>query len=185
MSHRTRTPEWITALALTIGLIPALAASGARADVRIAGTVMDVTGPLVVVRETSANDTMIDTVSVSTPLPADLAPGKTVAVQGQVQQGLLVASSLSVTGRTAWPAPTTPAQTPGRIDHVLFLIQENHSFDNYFGTYPGAEGFPRGLKVPKTRGGPPTVAPFHRTTSLTYDLDHTYEVCRDAMNGGK
>jgi phospholipase C len=30
------------------------------------------------------------------------------------------------------------AQTP--IQHLIFIVQENHSFDNYFGTYPGANG---------------------------------------------
>ncbi len=29
-------------------------------------------------------------------------------------------------------APSNP------IQHIIFIIQENHSFDNYFGTYPGA-----------------------------------------------
>ena len=32
------------------------------------------------------------------------------------------------------------AQTP--IRHFVVLMQENHSFDNYFGTYPGANGIP-------------------------------------------
>jgi phospholipase C len=35
-----------------------------------------------------------------------------------------------------------------KIAHIVFIIQENHSFDNYFGTYPGANGFPQGLSVP-------------------------------------
>lgn len=42
--------------------------------------------------------------------------------------------------------PTTVAQT-SKIQHVVFIVQENHSFDNYFGTYPGAKGFPPGLLV--------------------------------------
>lgn len=28
-----------------------------------------------------------------------------------------------------------------KIQHLIFIVQENHSFDNYFGTYPGANGF--------------------------------------------
>jgi len=39
------------------------------------------------------------------------------------------------------------AQKQGRIDHI-FIIQKNHSFDNYFGTYPGANGFPSGIVLP-------------------------------------
>src|SRR5580692_11671686 len=29
----------------------------------------------------------------------------------------------------------------GAIDHLVFLMQENRSFDHYFGTYPGVRGF--------------------------------------------
>src|SRR5262245_39471021 len=29
-------------------------------------------------------------------------------------------------------------QTP--IEHVIVIIKENHTFDNYFGSFPGAEG---------------------------------------------
>jgi phospholipase C len=29
---------------------------------------------------------------------------------------------------------------PGPIQHVVLLIKENHGFDNYFGTFPGANG---------------------------------------------
>jgi phospholipase C len=30
-----------------------------------------------------------------------------------------------------------------KIQHIVVIMQENRSFDNYFGTYPGAEGLPR------------------------------------------
>src|SRR5438105_4831658 len=36
------------------------------------------------------------------------------------------------------------------IKHVIFIMQENRSFDSYFGTFPGADGIPM-------RGGVPTV----------------------------
>jgi phospholipase C len=29
-----------------------------------------------------------------------------------------------------------------KIKHVIFVVQENRSFDHYFGTYPGADGIP-------------------------------------------
>jgi len=28
-----------------------------------------------------------------------------------------------------------------RLQHIIFIVQENHSFDNYFGTFPGVNGF--------------------------------------------
>ena len=37
-----------------------------------------------------------------------------------------------------------------KIRHVIIIMQENRSFDNYFGTYPGADGIP-------VRNGVPTV----------------------------
>jgi phospholipase C len=41
------------------------------------------------------------------------------------------------------PKPATgPAGSPasGRIEHVVIIVKENHTFDNYFGTFPGANG---------------------------------------------
>jgi phospholipase C len=34
------------------------------------------------------------------------------------------------------------AATIHRIKHVIVIMQENRSFDSYFGTYPGADGYP-------------------------------------------
>jgi phospholipase C len=46
---------------------------------------------------------------------------------------------------------------------LIFIVQENHSFDNYFGTYPGANGLPMDLRIPldpnQTNLG--YVQPFH------------------------
>jgi phospholipase C len=36
-----------------------------------------------------------------------------------------------------------PAAGIQNIDHVIFIVQENRSFDHYFGTFPGANGIPR------------------------------------------
>ncbi len=53
--------------------------------------------------------------------------------------------------------------TNGKIQHIIFIVQENHSFDNYFGTYPSANGLPLGIALPldpnQTRLG--FVQPFH------------------------
>lgn len=41
-------------------------------------------------------------------------------------------------GRVAWAA------SPGiqKIQHIVMIMQENRSFDHYFGTFPGAAGYP-------------------------------------------
>src|SRR6476659_10225207 len=40
---------------------------------------------------------------------------------------------------------TSGAATKTPIKHVVMLMQDNHSFDNYFGTCPGADGIPAGV----------------------------------------
>ncbi len=44
----------------------------------------------------------------------------------------------------AMPAFASPASPAGlqKLQHLIFIIQENRSFDSYFGTYPGADGLP-------------------------------------------
>jgi phospholipase C len=45
----------------------------------------------------------------------------------------------------------------GKIDHVVIIVKENHSFDNYFGTFPGANG----MMMPRSPNPPPR-DPDHR-----------------------
>ena len=51
-------------------------------------------------------------------------------------------------------------------------MQENHSFDNYFGTFPGADGFPRDTCMPVGRAHRPCVRPFHLGGRSTPDPAH-------------
>lgn len=57
----------------------------------------------------------------------------------------------------------TPASGTSKIQHLIFVIQENHSFDNYFGTYTGANGLPLGISIPISldSGATASVSPFH------------------------
>jgi phospholipase C len=41
------------------------------------------------------------------------------------------------------PTAAYAAAGATRIKHVVMIMQENRSFDSYFGTYPGADGIPR------------------------------------------
>lgn len=40
------------------------------------------------------------------------------------------------------------ATARGKLQHLVFIMQENRSFDTYFGTYPGADGIPMRNGVP-------------------------------------
>ncbi len=162
---------------------PAASTIGQPRAVGLAGTVLDVSGRLVVVQTTPLNT--IHTVETPGPVPADVVPGVTITAFGDLAAGVVHSTKLEVTGGRPWPAPKEPSRSERRIAHIIFLIQENHTFDNYFGTYPRAEGFPANLRVPLQPGGPPQVAPFHFTSPLTHDMRHRWETAHEAMNGGK
>ena len=38
--------------------------------------------------------------------------------------------------------PFDPAAGIMNLDHLVFVVQENRSFDHYFGAFPGADGIP-------------------------------------------
>ncbi len=72
-------------------------------------------------------------VGLTTVLFALVASGVAALEAGHASSG---ASTLRET------APAAPAGIH-EIKHVVMIMQENRSFDSYFGTYPGADGFPR------------------------------------------
>ena len=59
------------------------------------------------------------------------------------------------------------------IRHVVVIMQENRSFDSYFGTYPGADGIPKGVCVPVPRGGG-CVRPYHDTSNRNAGGPHDH-----------
>ena len=64
-----------------------------------------------------------------------------------------------------------PATGIHKIRHVVVIMQENRSFDSYFGTYPGADGIPPGVCVQDPMNGG-CVAPFHDPADLNYGGPH-------------
>jgi phospholipase C len=55
------------------------------------------------------------------------------------------------------------------VKHVVILMQENRSFDHYFGTMPGVRGFQDTRSYSSFAGGPATGGPgvFHQSTAGT------------------
>ncbi len=49
------------------------------------------------------------------------------------------------------------SNTPTAVENVVIIVKENHGFDNYFGTFPGADGDVRLAHAPN----PPTSDPSH------------------------
>ncbi len=97
---------------------------------------------------------------------------------------LVAALSLTVENASAVvPTSTTP------IKHFIVLMQENHSFDNYFGTYPGADGIPPGTCIPVDPTNPQNtecVKPFHIGDNDVQpaDLDHSSSTSQLQYNDG-
>jgi phospholipase C len=73
------------------------------------------------------------------------------------------------------------------IEHLIVLMQENHTFDNYFGTYPGADGFPADTCVPVNPfdlSSTACVEPFHIGDQPIENLDHSRRTFRLQYNEG-
>ena len=96
-----------------------------------------------------------------------------------------VALTFTPTVDAAGPQPSVAPATP--IQHLVVLMQENHTFDNYFGTYPGVDGPPDGLCMPRDPATPSAgcVEPYHLESRRTVDLAHGTDVAAVALNGGK
>jgi phospholipase C len=72
-----------------------------------------------------------------------------------------------------------PACIQSPIQHVVIIVKENHTFDNYFGTFPGAEGTT--VAMTKTGQIPLTEAP----DIPPHDLCHTHSCALVDWDNGK
>jgi phospholipase C len=66
-----------------------------------------------------------------------------------------------------------------KIKHIVFLVKENRTFDNYFGTFPGADGATTG----KISTGP-TIQLRHAPDVLPRDISHSFQSAVLAIDGG-
>lgn len=103
---------------------------------------------------------------------------------------------LSIKKALATPANNTTRSIED-VEHVIFLMQENRSFDHYYGMLQGVRGFndPRVASRNATQSvweqpqGSSVVMPFHPTApdlglAFVADLAHDWESTHAAWNGG-
>jgi phospholipase C len=108
---------------------------------------------------------------------------------------LLLASCGGATARKA--AAVKPAGSDlCAVEHVVFLMHENRSFDHYFGSYKGVRGFDdarargQGLFAQAWPGGAArSLLPFHLDTATseaecTFDLSHEWGAQHACWNNG-
>jgi len=74
---------------------------------------------------------------------------------------------------------TVPFNGPTPIKHVVVFVKENHTFDNYFGSFPGAEG------TTKCKTSMGVIDCPHAADPVVHDMCHEHECALTAWNGGK
>jgi phospholipase C len=128
---------------------------------------------------------------------------------GVTRRRFLTGAAATTAGAALLPANVqkalaAPPNRPGKlsdIKHVVLLMQENRSFDHYFGTLSGVAGFddPHAMRLPGGRSvfyQPDTVnpdgylLPFHLDTHSTKaqqipSTNHEWDVQHQAWNGGR
>ncbi len=96
-------------------------------------------------------------------------------------------------GASEAPAPVlvaSPAADLSKIKHVIVIMQENRSFDHYFGMYPGADGIPvDGSGNPTTCVDDPTtgqcVYPWHDSSDVSNGGPHGARSANNDIDNGK
>ena len=105
---------------------------------------------------------------------------------------MLLAAALTLLA--AGPSGATAAGASGihKFRHVVVIMQENRSFDSYFGTYPGADGIPMRHGLPSVCVPDPLrhvcVRSYHDSHLVNYGGPHdsaayTADYAGGAMNG--
>jgi phospholipase C len=92
---------------------------------------------------------------------------------------------------TSAPTPAIASELGGihKIKHVVIIMQENRSFDHYFGTYPGAAGIPMvngqpAVCVPDPRTNA-CVKPYHLRQDVNAGGPHAQSAATADVDGGK
>ncbi len=106
---------------------------------------------------------------VMSPTSAPAATGTTVSAQVQALTQLALAQQ--------------------KIKHIIIIMQENRSFDTYFGTYPGADGIPMQNGVPTVCLNDPQtnqcVKPYHNPNDVNSGGPHGAASASADVDGGR
>ncbi len=83
-----------------------------------------------------------------------------------------------------WQAPNAHPATAKAIPikHIVFIVKENHTFDSYFGRFPGVNGATTG--VVKINGTGHTIA-LNVAPNVSQNYCHEWSCAQKAYDGGK
>jgi phospholipase C len=98
----------------------------------------------------------------------------------------LAAGQCQAAATATRPATTLLQQAQSHISHVVIIMQENRSFDSYFGTYPNAHGFSPKACIPIVPGSSSAgcVVPFHDPLDVNAGGPHTQDDAYADLNNG-
>jgi phospholipase C len=127
-------------------------------------------------------------------------PGGGLTRRGFIGAAGATAAAISVPTAIAQAAPRRRSSGLARIEHIVVFMQENRSYDHYFGAYrngrgfsdPGAIALPSGRDVfhqPDPSQPEGYLLPFHldtrRAAAANFgDVDHSWGTSHDALDGG-
>ncbi len=98
-------------------------------------------------------------------------------------------SNSSSTNIPSSPSSDSLVMARQKIKHIVIIMQENRSFDTYFGTYPGAEGIPMQNGVPTVCVNDPQtgqcVKPYHDANDINAGGPHAASSASGDIDGGK
>jgi phospholipase C len=105
------------------------------------------------------------------------APDPGLGVPSEVPE--FIAKSLEEHLAVEASRPPQVALARQKIEHIVFLVKENRTFDHMFGSFPGADGATHGETCD---GG---IVPLERAADRAPDADHGFAAGLVAINGGQ
>jgi phospholipase C len=97
----------------------------------------------------------------------------------------LVVFALLLLSSSPHPVNSATTTTSDPIKHVIVIMEENHTFDNYFGTYPGANGIANAKPQPVAPNSAVLTKPFEINSSvLSRDMCHANSCALRAYDNG-
>jgi phospholipase C len=117
-----------------------------------------------------------------------------IALRPWLTATALITLAACLAACTGQPSASTlrPAAAPGgisKIRHIVVIMQENRSFDSFFGTYPGADGIPAKngqftvcVPDPRTKG---CDKPYHDPSLVNGGASHNLTDAIADIDGGR
>ena len=139
--------------------------------------------------------------ATNTAVPPAAVSNSASAAQGRIpltpRERLATRIALQTQNAPALQEPTSapPASEPqmglvsDKIKHIIIIMQENRSFDEYFGTYPGALGIPMQNGVPTVCVNDPKtntcIKPYYNPSDINAGGPHGADAAAADINGGQ